>query len=243
MPLPSFTDPQRFYETTKPLVTACFAVAAVLAAIGIYLGFFVTPIDYRQGNSYRIIFIHIPCAWMSLFIYVMMALHTVWGLATKSRMAPALAVAMAPTGAIMGFIALFSGSMWGRPTWGTYWVWDARLTSMLILFFLYLGFIALHAAFDDWRKADKAAAVIAIVGALNVPIIYFSVRWWNTLHQGASITSRGTSMETTMFCTVLVMVAAMWIYCTGAVIRRARTEVLERYRREPWVRAIASKEA
>ena len=145
--------------------------------------------------------------------------------------------------AIMGFIALFTGSMWGRPTWGTYWVWDARLTSMLILFFLYLGYIALHTAFDDWRKADRAAAVIAIVGALNVPIIYFSVRWWNTLHQGASITTHGTSMETTMFYTVLTMVAAMWIYCTGAIVRRARTVVLERYRREPWARAAAAKEA
>ena len=114
---------------------------------------------------------------------------------------------------------------------------------MLILFFLYLGYIALHTAFDDWRKADRAAAVIAIVGALNVPIIYFSVRWWNTLHQGASITTHGTSMETTMFYTVLTMVAAMWIYCTGAIVRRARTVVLERYRREPWARAAAAKEA
>ena len=229
MSFPNFSDPQRFYETSRPIVIGCYIVAFVLAVIGIYMGFFVTPIDYRQGNSYRIIFIHIPCAWMSLFTYLMMA--------------PVFAVAMAPTGAIMGFIALFTGSMWGRPTGGTYWVWDARLTSMLILFFLYLGYIALHTAFDDWRKADRAAAVIAIVGALNVPIIYFSVRWWNTLHQGASITTHGTSMETTMFYTVLTMVAAMWIYCTGAIVRRARTVVLERYRREPWARAAAAKEA
>ena len=215
MSFPNFSDPQRFYETSRPIVIGCYIVAFVLAVIGIYMGFFVTPIDYRQGNSYRIIFIHIPCAWMSLFTYLMMAFYTIWALVTKSKMAPVFAVAMAPTGAIMGFIALFTGSMWGRPTWGTYWVWDARLTSMLILFFLYLGYIALHTAFDDWRKADRAAAVIAIVGALNVPIIYFSVRWWNTLHQGASITTHGTSMETTMFYTVLTMVAAMWIYCTA----------------------------
>ena len=231
MSFPNFSDPQRFYETSRPIVIGCYIVAFVLAVIGIYMGFFVTPIDYRQGNSYRIIFIHIPCAWMSLFTYLMMAFYTIWALVTKSKMAPVFAVAMAPTGAIMGFIALFTGSMWGRPTWGTYWVWDARLTSMLILFFLYLGYIALHTAFDDWRKADRAAAVIAIVGALNVPIIYFSVRWWNTLHQGASITTHGTSMETTM------------IYCTGAIVRRARTVVLERYRREPWARAAAAKEA
>lgn len=242
MSLICFSDPRRFYESAKPVSIACYAVAAVLLVIGFYMGFFVTPIDYRQGNSYRIIFIHIPAAWMSLFIYLMMALYTAWGLIRKSKMAPAFAIAMAPTGAVMAFIALFTGSMWGRPTWGTYWVWDARLTSMLILFFLYLGYIALHAAFDDWRKADKASAVIAIVGALNVPVIYFSVRWWNTLHQGASITTRGTSMEETMFCTVLLMVAAFWAYCTGAVLERARTEVLRRGRLEPWARAAALKE-
>ncbi|MCG5031429.1 heme ABC transporter permease CcmC [Mesosutterella sp. OilRF-GAM-744-9] len=239
MSFPCFTDPERFYKSVGPLAKGCFAVSLVLFAVGFYMGFFVTPIDYRQGNSYRIIFMHIPAAWMSLFIYVMMALYTVWGLVTRSKMAPAFAVAMAPTGALMGFIALFTGSMWGRPTWGTYWVWDARLTSMLILFFLYLGYIALHEAIDDYRKADRAAAVIAIVGALNVPVIYFSVRWWNTLHQGASITTRGTSMETTMFYTVLIMVAALWIYCTGAVLERTRTEVLRRCRREPWARAVA----
>lgn len=238
----SFSDPERFYKAAGPVAAACLALGALLSIAGFYLGFFITPVDYRQGNSYRIIFIHIPAAWMSLFIYVMMALCTLLGLLRKSRIAPALAVAMAPTGAIMGFVALFSGSMWGRPTWGTYWVWDARLTSMLILFFLYLGFIALHSAIDDWRKADKAAAVIAIVGALNVPVIYFSVRWWNTLHQGASITSSGTSMETTMFCTVLTMVAAAWIWCTGSVLERTRTELLRRCRREPWARAAALKE-
>ena len=242
MKLPSFSDPRRFYETTGALAKGCLLVSAILVCVGFYMGFFVTPIDYRQGNSYRIIFMHIPSAWMSLFIYVMMAVYTLWGLFTHSKMAPVFAAAMAPTGAIMGFIALFTGSMWGRPTWGTYWVWDARLTSMLILFFLYLGYISLRAAFDDWRKADKAAAVIAIVGALNVPIIYFSVRWWNTLHQGASITSRGTSMETTMFITVLLMVAALWIYCTGAVIERARTEVLRRCKTEQWVQDLALKE-
>ncbi len=237
-----FSDPEQFYRRTAKAAAVCYVLAAVIAAAGFYMGFFVTPVDFRQGNSYRIIFIHIPCAWMSLFIYVMMAVHTVWWIVTKSKVAPVLAAAMAPTGAVMGFIALFTGSMWGRPTWGTYWVWDARLTSMLILFFLYVGYIALHSAFDDWRKADKAGAVIALVGALNVPIIYFSVRWWNTLHQGASITSKGTSMEATMFYTVLVMVAAAWIYCTGAVLQRARTEILRRSRNEAWAQAAALKE-
>ena len=139
----------------------------------------------------------------------------------------------------VGFIALFSGSFWGRPTWGTYWVWDARLTSMLILFFLYLGFIALHSAIDDKRRADRAASVISIVGVVNVPIIYFSVRWWNTLHQGASITSRGTSMAEIMLYTLLVMVAAGMCYGAGVVLSRTRTIILERERRQAWAQKAA----
>ena len=139
----------------------------------------------------------------------------------------------------MGFIALFSGAFWGRPTWGTYWVWDARLTSMLILFFLYLGFIALHSAIDDKRRADRAASVISIVGAVNVPIIYFSVRWWNTLHQGASITSRGSSIADIMLYTIFIMLAAGTLYGAGVVLSRARTMILERQRRSAWVQKTA----
>ena len=179
-------DLQGFYRKAGKIAPILLIVALVLFAIGFYLGFFVCPIEARQGNSYRIIFIHIPAAWLSMSLYVLMAICSIVGLLRNSQLAYILAQAMAPTGALMGFVALFSGAFWGRPTWGTYWVWDARLTSMLILFFLYLGFIALHSAIDDKRRADRAASVISIVGAVNVPIIYFSVRWWNTLHQGAS---------------------------------------------------------
>ena len=171
--------------------------------------------------------------------YVLMAVFSLIGLLRNNQLAFIVAQAMAPTGALMGFIALFSGAFWGRPTWGTYWVWDARLTSMLILFFLYLGFIALHSAIDDKRRADRAASVISIVGVVNVPIIYFSVRWWNTLHQGASITTSGTSMAKIMLYTLLVMVAAGMFYGAGTVLSRTRTIILERERRQTWAQKAA----
>ncbi|MDU6430959.1 MAG: cytochrome c biogenesis protein CcsA [Sutterella wadsworthensis] len=157
-----------FYRKAGKLIPWFMSAALVLFVVGVYLGFFVCPIEARQGNSYRIIFIHIPAAWLAMSLYLLMAVASIVGLLKNSRLAFILAQAMAPTGALMGFIALFSGAFWGRPTWGTYWVWDARLTSMLILFFLYLGFIALHSAIDDKRRADQAASVISIVGAVNV---------------------------------------------------------------------------
>lgn len=237
----SLFDPQGFYffagKTIKPL----FGLAAVLAAVALYLGFFVCPIDATQGNSYRIIFIHVSSAWMSMLIYVLMAVFSAFALATNNRMCSIFAAAMAPTGAFMCFLALFSGAVWGRPTWGAYWVWDARLTSELILLFLYLGFLALQSSIADIKRADKACALIALVGVVNVPIIYFSVRWWNTLHQGASITSRGSSIATIMLVTLLLMVAAFWIYSLAATFARTRTIILERERRETWAQEAAIK--
>lgn len=228
-----------FYRKAGRIIPWCMGLALVLFITGFFLGFFVCPIDARQGNSYRIIFIHIPAAWLGMSLYVLMAVASAVGLLRHSRLAFILAQAMAPTGALMSFIALFSGAFWGRPTWGTYWVWDARLTSMLILFFLYLGFIALHSAIDDKRRADQAASVISIVGAVNVPVIYFSVRWWNTLHQGASITSSGSSIAPIMLDTILVMLAAGTIYGLAVVLSRARTMILERERRSTWARRAA----
>ena len=230
----SITSPEGFYRAAGKCIMPLMVLGLLLFVVGFYMGFFECPIEARQGNSYRIIFIHIPSAWLGMALYVLMAVASAWGLARSSTIAFILAQAMAPTGALMSFIALFSGAFWGRPTWGTYWVWDARLTSMLILFFLYLGFIALHAAIDDKRRADRAASVISIVGAVNVPIIYFSVQWWNTLHQGASITTKGSSMAEIMLYTLLVMVAAGMCYGTAAVLSRARTIILERERRSDW---------
>ena len=237
----SLFDPQGFYFLAGKTIKPLFALAAVLAAVALYLGFFVCPIDATQGNSYRIIFIHVSSAWMSMLIYVLMAVFSAFALATNNRMCSIFAAAMAPTGAFMCFLALFSGAVWGRPTWGAYWVWDARLTSELILLFLYLGFLALQSSIADIKRADKACALIALVGVVNVPIIYFSVRWWNTLHQGASITSRGSSIATIMLVTLLLMVAAFWIYSLATTFARTRTIILERERRETWAQEAAIK--
>jgi heme exporter protein C len=162
------------------------------------------------------------------------------GLAFNTRLSSMMASAIAPTGALMTFIALWTGSLWGKPMWGTWWVWDARLTSELILLFLYLGFMSLQAAIDDPRRADKAGAVIALVGAVNVPIIYFSVSWWNTLHQGASVSlTRNPSMAAAMLTGMLVMALAFWAYAIGAVLMRVRCIILERERHADWVKSLA----
>lgn len=234
----AFFSPQGFYGTSEKSVTWLYALAGLLFLAGFFLAFFVCPIDATQGHSYRILFIHVASAWMSMLIYVMMAVFSAGALATGNRMCSVYAAAMAPTGALMTFLALFTGAFWGRPTWGAYWVWDARLTSELILLFLYLGFLALQSAVTDWRRADKACALIALVGVVNVPIIYFSVKWWNTLHQGASITSKGSSMHPVMLSTLLVMVAAFWIYSFAATFSRAKSIVLQREKREGWVQRL-----
>lgn len=237
-----FASPQRFYPIAGKLVPWFLAAAALLAGYGLYLGFFVAPTDATQGDSYRIIYIHVASAWMSMFLYVVMAFWAAIGVAFNTRLSSMMASAIAPTGAIMAFIALWTGAFWGRPTWGAYWVWDARLTSELILLFLYLGFIALQAAIDDPRRADRAGAVIAIVGVVNVPIIYFSVQWWNTLHQGASVSlSKAPTMATTMLTGMLVMAIAFWLYSIAASLARLRSIIIERERRADWVRELALK--
>ena len=235
-----YASPAEFYPLAGKLVPWFYVVALALAVYGLYLGFFVAPTDAQQGDSYRIIFIHVPAAWMAMFIYLVMAFWAGIGLAFNTRLSSMLALALAPTGAIMAAISLWTGALWGRPTWGAYWVWDARLTSTMILLFLYLGFIALHAAIDDTRRADKAAAVLALVGVVNVPIIYFSVKWWNTLHQGASIKPGGSSMAAIMLQAMLVMVFAFWAYCIAAALSRVRVIALERERTSAWVKELAS---
>ncbi len=237
MNLFKFASPQKFYPIAGRLIPWCWIVAVPLLLYGLFVGFFIAPVDGQQGNSYRIIFIHVPAAWMSMVIYVAMAFWAAVGLVLSTRLSSMMATALAPTGALMTFIALFTGSLWGYPAWGTWWVWDARLTSELILLFLYIGFMALHASIDDPRRADKAAAIIAIVGAVNVPIIYFSVTWWNTLHQGATINiTRATTMESSMLQAMLIMALAFWAYCIGVVLMRLRSIILEREHATAWVR-------
>jgi len=224
-----FASPQTFFPLAGVIARACWVGAALLALAGLYVGFFVAPTDAQQGEAYRIIFIHVAAAWMSMFLYVVMAFWAAIGLAFNTRLSSMMASAMAPTGAMFTFVALWTGALWGRPTWGAYWVWDARLTSELILLFLYLGFMALQAAINDPRRADRAGALLAIVGVVNVPIIYYSVQWWNTLHQGASVSlTRAPSMASTMLAGMLLMALAFWLYSIAASLTRVRCIIQER---------------
>ena len=238
-----YAAPQRFYPLAGRLVPWFMGLALLLAAAGLYVGFFVAPTDAQQGEAYRIIFVHVPAAWMSMVVYLAMAFWAGIGLVFNARLASVLALALAPTGALMTFLALWTGALWGKPTWGAWWVWDARLTSELILLFLYLGYMSLHAAIEDPRRADRAAAVLALVGAVNVPIIYFSVKWWNTLHQGASVSlTRAPSMATTMLTGMLLMALAFWAYCIAVALMRTRLLLLERERDAAWAQAATRQE-
>ncbi len=239
-----FAAPQNFYPLAGRWAPWCAAIAAVLALAGLWIGFFVAPVDATQGQVYRVIFIHVPAAWMSMIIYLAMAFWSAVGLVMNTRLSFVLSQALAPTGALFCVLALWTGALWGKPTWGAYWVWDARLTSQLLLLFLYLGFIALTRAIEDPRRADRAGAIIALVGAINVPVIYFSVQWWNTLHQGASVSlTRAPSMATTMLTGMLVMALAAWAYSLAVVLWRVRPMILERERHTDWVGAILAASA
>ena len=231
-----YAAPQQFYPLAGKLLPWLWALAALLAVAGLAVGLFIAPSDFQQGDAYRIIFIHVPAAWMSMLIYVVMAFWAGLGLVLNTRLSSMLATALAPTGALMTFIALWTGALWGKPTWGTWWVWDARLTSELLLLFLYLGFMALQAAADDPRRADRAGAIVALVGVVNVPIIYFSVKWWNTLHQGSTINmTKAPSMASIMLLGMLLMVFAFWAYSIAAALQRVRAIILEREKDADWV--------
>ncbi|TVO67214.1 heme ABC transporter permease CcmC [Denitromonas ohlonensis] len=231
-----YAAPNVFYPLAGRLAPWFAAAAVGFTLIGLYLGFFVAPTDAVQGEVYRVIFIHVPAAWMSMFIYLIMAFWSAIGVVFNTRLSAMMTQALAPTGAMFCFVALWTGALWGRPTWGAYWVWDARLTSQLLLLFLYFGFMALTRAIEDPRRADKAGAILALVGAVNVPIIYFSVKWWNTLHQGASVSlTKAPSMATTMLMAMLVMALASWAYTIAVVLWRVRSLILERERHTDWV--------
>ena len=230
-----YAAPQRFYALAGRAIPVFSVLAVVLAVAGLVLGLLLAPTDAQQGESYRIIYIHVPASWMSMVIYVAMALWAGVGLVFNARLAFMMALALAPTGALMAFISLWTGALWGKPTWGTWWVWDARLTSELILLFLYIGYLSLHSAIDDVRRADRASAMLALVGVVNVPIIYFSVKWWNTLHQGASITfTKAPTMATPMLTGMLLMSLAFWMYCIAVVLARVRRHILQRESHAAW---------
>jgi len=239
-----FSSPKNFYPLAGKLIPWFGWLAAILTVIGLYLGLIVAPTDATQHDAYRIIFIHVPAAWMSMFVYLVMAGYAVIGLVWNIKMAEMMASALAPTGAMFTFLALWTGALWGKPTWGAYWVWDARLTSELILLFLYIGFISLQNAIDDPRRAARASGLLAIVGAINVPIIYFSVKWWNTLHQGASVSlTKAPSMAMIMFAAMIVMSFAFWMYTIAVVLMRARNIILERERQTAWVEELVGNQS
>jgi len=231
-----FSSPQRFYPVAGKSWPWFAVMASALAVWGLWLGMFVAPTDFQQGEGYRIIFVHVPVSWMSMIIYLAMAFWALVGFTFNTRLSGMMCSALAPTGAICAFLSLWTGALWGKPMWGTWWVWDARLTSELILFFLYLGYIALTNAIDDPRRADKAGGILALVGALNVPVIYFSVKWWNTLHQGASVSvTNGSSMDRTMLDAMLIMAVAFWLYAIAMTLYRVRNIILARERHTQWV--------
>lgn len=235
-----FASPGNFYPLAGKLIPWFWMLSAIFGIAGLWMGFFVAPTDATQGEGYRIIFIHVPTSWMSMFIYLMMATWAGLGLALNARLSGMMAQALAPTGALMAFLSLWTGALWGKPMWGAWWVWDARLTSELILFFLYVGFIALQAAIDDPRRADKAGALLALVGVVNVPIIYFSVTWWNTLHQGASVSlNKSPSMAFTMLLGMLLMALCLWMYSIAVALQRVRAIILERESHADWVKTLS----
>jgi heme exporter protein C len=233
-------SPRYFYTFAGRLIPWLAAACLLFILAGLYYGLIEAPPDYQQGESYRIMFIHVPAAWMSMFVYVVMAGAGIIGLVWHIKLAEMVAISSATIGASFTFLALVTGSLWGKPMWGTWWVWDARLTSELILLFLYLGVIALYNAVEDKRTAARATAILAIVGVINIPIIHFSVEWWNTLHQGATVTKLGApSIHISMLIPLLLMAVAFKLYYALVVLMRARCEVLDRERNTQWVRELA----
>lgn len=234
-----YAAPKNFYALAGTLIPWLTGLTAILLLTGLYLALFVAPPDYQQGETVRIMFIHVPSAWMSMFVYVLMAGAGVVALVWQVKLAEVLATACAPIGASFTFLALATGSLWGKPMWGTWWAWDARLTSELVLLFLYFGVMALQASIEDPRRAARAAAILALVGVVNIPIIHFSVEWWNTLHQPASVTKLGKpAIHIDILIPLLVMAVAFKTYFATLVLVRMRNGILERERETTWVAEI-----
>ena len=230
-------SPPHFYSFSEKLMPWLIVCFLLLFIPGMYMGLYLAPTDYQQGDSYRIIYIHVPAAWMSLFIYVVMAISGAIALIWRMKIADVVLISSAPIGASFTFIALVTGSLWGKPMWGTWWVWDARLTSELILLFLYLGVISLYGAIEDKRTASRAVAILALVGVVNIPIIHYSVQWWNTLHQGPTVAKAGKpSMHVDMLIPLLLMATAFKFYYGIAMLQVAKVEILMREQNSQWVK-------
>lgn len=232
-------SPREFYSLSRvltPLFCVCFLVPTV---IGGYYGLFVAPADYQQGDAFRILFVHVPSAWMSLFVYVTMAVAGAIALIWRMKMAFAVVICSAPIGAAFTALTLITGAIWGKPIWGTFWQWDARLTSELILLFLYFGIMALYAAFDDRKIAERATSLLAVVGVVIVPIIHYSVEWWNTLHQGATVFVKGgPKMPPEMLIPLLLTAIGFMFFYAYALFLSLRNRVLSTNRKQQWVRDL-----
>jgi heme exporter protein C len=230
-----YAKPERAYELCNTLLPYLLWPSLILIAVGSCWGLLFAPSDYQQGDSFRIIYIHVPAAILSMSTYVAMAVAGLVGIVWQWRTAFMAMIAIAPVGAAMTFIALFTGAAWGKPMWGTWWIWDARLTSELILLFLYSGVLALYAAFDDKQQAGKASAVIALVGVINIPIIHYSVEWWNTLHQGATISKFDKpSIAPEMLWPLLVNLIGFALFIGAVSLHRLKNEMLRRELHRPW---------
>ena len=227
-----------FYRIAGLWIPWLWGVFAVLAAVGLYWSLFIAPPDYLQGESARIMYIHVPSAWMSMLAYALMAALGFVTLVWRIRLAEILMIAGAPVGAAFTLVALVTGAIWGRPTWGTYWVWDARLTSELVLLFLYLGAMGLYSSIDEPRKAARATALLVLVGVINLPIIHYSVEWWNTLHQPRSIGVTGSSIHSSMLWPLLIMAFAAKFYYLANLLARARLKLLQQDYRKSWVEKV-----
>ncbi len=233
-------SPPIFYRFAGRLRPWAYAIALLLGVAALYGGLVLAPPDYQQHDAYRIIFIHVPCAWMSMFVYGVMAVAAFMALVWRIKLAEVVAMEAAPIGAAFTFITLVTGSLWGKPMWGTWWTWDARLTSELVLLFLYLGVIGLYHAFEDRRQGARAAAFLALIGIINVPIVHFSVNWWNTLHQGSTVRLFGPSkIAPSMLWPLLTMMFATKFYFVGSLFGRVRADLLAMESGKDWVRAIA----
>ncbi len=236
-------SPRYFYGVAGKLIPWFMGGFLITLLVGLYYSFAAPP-DYQQGESYRIMYIHVPAAWLSMFIYVVMAVSGLISLVWRIKMTEVIVISSAAVGASFTFLALATGSLWGKPMWGAWWVWDARLTSELLLLFLYLGIIALHSAIEDKRVAARAVSILALVGVVNIPIIHYSVEWWNTLHQPASITKMGKpSMDMSMLVPLLIMAISFKLYYGAVVLMRARAEIVERERNARWVQDMVEQEA
>ena len=237
-------SPRWFYYKTEGWLPWLAAVSGILLGLGAVWGLALAPPDYQQGNSYRIIYLHVPAAFLALVGYYIMAISGAVGLIWRMKLAFAVMTAAAPIGAALTFLSLVTGSIWGKPTWGTWWEWDARITSMLILFFLYLGIMALQSAFQSRDAADKASALLALIGTVNIPIIYKSVDWWHTLHQPATLKlTSAPTIHSSMLYPLLTMVLAFYLFYALALLLYTRTEILQREARTRWVSDLVKEEA